>query len=288
MNITTAKAAILLTAAVGLGAASLANAAAGDAPRVLEVRDFAGRIEVDTSVGGPLRATVTPGTTGLGASVTPRGTDLVVDGDISNRRMSCHSRDGQREYRINGRTYAADQLPVLRVTGDSGIGVRIVRSAVEGRIGNVGGATLSTIGCGDLTVGNVRRDAEVNLAGSGNIALGNVGGDLELNLAGAGDVSVGTIGGRTEVNLAGSGDVRVARSGRDLDISIAGSGDVRVAAGESQTDVSIAGSGDVEMAGTAIDPSVSIIGSGDVRLVTIRGERRFSRIGSGSVREGSR
>jgi hypothetical protein len=287
MNITTAKAAILLSATLGLGAAGLANAAAGDAPRVLEVRDFVGRIEVDTSVGGPLRATVTPGPSGLGATVATRGTDLVVDGDIASRRMSCQMDDGRRVIRLNGRSYTPDQLPVLRVTGDSAIGVRIVRSAVEGRIGNVGGATLSTIGCGDLTVGAVRRDAEINLAGNGNMTLGNIGGDLELNIAGGGDVSVGTVGGRTQVNVAGSGSTRVARSGRNLDINIAGSGDVRVAAGESTTDVSIAGSGNVDMGGTAVDPSVSIIGSGDVRLAVIRGERRFSNMGSGRVREGS-
>lgn len=285
MNATTTKAAILaVAAAAALCAATLARAQGEAAPRVLEIRDFAGRIEVDTSVGGPLRATVTPGSGGLGATIAARGVNLVVDGGLSDRSMRCDGEDGRQiRLRANGRTYSREELPVLRVTGGPGIGVRIVRSAVEGRIGPTGGATIGTVGCGRLAVGRVRQDAEISVAGSGDLELAGVGGDLELNIAGGGDSRIGPVGRQARLNIAGSGSVALDRAGAGLEISIAGSGDVTVAGGEGPVQVSIAGSGNVEHRGVAVDPSVSILGSGDVSLRAVRGERRFSSMGSGRI-----
>lgn len=284
MNTRTTRLLLIATALGGLGVASIASAQTPARPNVLEVRGFVGRIEVDTSVGGALRATVTPGRDGLGARISQRDRNLVVDGGFEDTyRMSCEGSGDRMRVSINGRTYRLDELPVLRVSGSPGIGVRTIRSSVAGRIGPVGGVTLAQSGCLSLVVGDVRGSAEVSAAGSGDLRIGSVGDRLEVSLAGAGDVAAGRVGGSTKINIAGSGNVVVAQPGRDLSVALAGSGDVEIAGGEARTEISIAGSGDVRFGGIAIDPSVSILGSGDVTLGATRGERAFSRLGSGSV-----
>lgn len=284
MNTRTTRLLLLATAFGGLGIASIASAQAPATPNVLEVRDFIGRIEVDTSVGGALRATVTPGRDGIGADISQRDRNLVVTGPHRNTsRMSCQGSGDRMRVEIDGRSYRLDELPVLRVSGSPGIGVRTIRSSLAGRIGSVGGVTLAQTGCLSLVVGDVRGSAELSSAGSGDLRIGTVGNRLEVALAGAGDVTVGRVGGSTKIDMAGSGDVQVAQPGRELSVALAGSGDVNVAGGEARTSISIAGSGDVRFGGTAIEPTVSIVGSGDVTLGATRGERSFTRLGSGSV-----
>lgn len=284
MNTRTTRLLLLATALGGLCIASIASAQTPARPNVLEVRGFVGRIEVDTSVGGALRATVTPGRGGLGARISQRDRNLVVDGGLEDSyRMSCEGSGDRMRVTIDGRTYRLDELPVLRVSGSPGIGVRTIRSSLAGRIGTVGGVTLAQTGCLSLVVGDVRGSAELSLAGSGDLQVGSVGNRLDVALAGAGDVTAGRVGGRTGIDMAGSGDVTVAQPGRELAVALAGSGDVEVAGGEARTSISIAGSGSVRFGGVAIDPSVSILGSGDVTLGAVRGARSFSRMGSGEI-----
>lgn len=287
MNTRTTRFLLLATALGGFGIASIASAQTPAPPNVLEVRGFVGRIEVDTSVGGPLRATVTPGRGGLGAQISQRDRNLVVEGSLGNSyRMSCDGSGDRMRVQIDGRSYRLDELPVLRVSGSPGIGVRTIRSSLAGRIGSVGGVTLAQTGCLSLVVGDVRGSAELSLAGSGDLRVGSVGDRLEVSVAGAGDVAAGRVGGTTRIDVAGSGDIQVAQPGRELSVAVAGSGDVTVEGGEARTSISIAGSGNVRFGGVAIDPSVSIIGSGDVRLGAVRGTRSFSKLGAGEISVG--
>lgn len=269
-------------AAASVLAAPLAAAAAPDlaGARLLEIEGFAGQIEVRTRPDAAFTVDVQPGRS-LTAEVARRGDTITVRGPLGRGDNSRCSRDGSdARVVINGRTHAMADLPRLVVTGPDAMGLRIKRSLVSGTVGNVGGATLGLMGCGDLTLGDVARDLELSLAGSGDLRAGRIGGNVEASIAGAGSTALGAVGGNTKVNVAGSGDVDIA-SARALEASIAGSGDVRVRGGVGRLSVSVAGSGNVRHDGTVIDPSISIVGSGEVSVARLQGQPRVARMGSG-------
>lgn len=278
-----------LNAAQATGQATAQTSASG-AATVLEVRNFVGRIALDTAPGRPVAASVTPGAGMPDAQVQRRGRDLVVTGGWSDRDLSqvtCRGTGDAGEVRIAGRWLRIADLPVIEASGPVAMGLRARRTMLTGTAGAVGGATLDQLGCGALVVGDIAGGLEASLAGSGSIATGAVGRDVEISVAGDGSVNAGPVRGRSNVNLAGSGTVRLAGVGGPVDISIAGSGRVALGAGEAPLSVSVAGSGSVVFDGTAVDPSVSLMGSGRVRVASVRGTPSVSRMGSGTFESGS-
>jgi hypothetical protein len=298
-------AALISTAAV----VSVAQASGVDmvGARLLEIDGVAGQIEIRTSPGAAYRVEIIQGAK-MSANLERDGTTLRIKGPLgTNTRSNCNNRGqggiNSNVMTINGSRYGAGDLPRIIVTAPDNMGLRIKRSLVEGRVGNVGGATINHSSCADLTLGNVARDldanvsasgnfaagniggrVEANIAGSGDVRLGNIGSNLDLNVAGSGDTNIGTVNGRADVNLAGSGDVEIAAVSMEAEVNIAGSGDVDLRAGRSQLRANIAGSGNVRHAGTVISPEISIVGSGDVRVARLEGQPRVSRMGSGTFR----
>ena len=301
-----------LGAGIGLCAALLLGsqpvAAQGDTQaRLLELDGVVGQVEIRTSPGAAFNVQVTPGAK-LSATTERDGITLRVKGPIQrSMRTNCSSytQNGQRveEIKIDGVRYKAEDLPRIVVTGPSSMGLRIKRSLVRGKAGDVGGATITMIGCGDFELGNVARNLELTIAGSGDFRTESVGGDLtaslagsgdnqtgpvkgniKLDLAGSGDISIGTIGGRSKINLAGSGDVRLGQVQNDLEINLAGSGDTLIQGGRSRLEANIAGSGNIRHGGTVIDPQINIIGSGDVSAAKLEGSPRVTKLGSGGFK----
>jgi hypothetical protein len=299
------RAAMLVVATTVSGASAIAQTT--PQARLLEFHGVAGDIEVRTSPGAPFNVEIIPGRR-MSATLERDGITLRVKGPLeTNFRSNCNNwrntASSQNVMTINGERYSPGDLPRIIVTGPDDMGLRIKRSLVQGQVGNVGGATISHVACGTLSIGNVARDLEANAAGSGDFSVGNVGGRLEANLAGAGDVTIGSVNGdleinaagsgdsrirgvrgRAEINVAGSGDVEIISVGRALGVNIAGSGDVTLGSGQSELAASIAGSGNVRHNGTVINPSVSIVGSGDVIVARLEGQPRVSKMGSGDFR----
>ena len=91
----------------------------------------------------------------------------------------------------------------------------------NGRFGAVSARTAS----GDVTVGEVERDAEVKVA-SGDVRIERVGGSLKAQTA-AGDISTGAVDGSANVKTA-AGDISLSEVGHDVAVTSA-SGDVHVA-----------------------------------------------------------
>jgi hypothetical protein len=305
----TVKHGLGLGAGIGLGAALLLSfqpvAAQSDGQaRLLELDGVVGQVEIRTSPGAAFNVQVTPGAK-LSATTEREGITLRVKGPIQGRmRTNCSSytQNGQRieEIKIDGVRYKAEDLPKIIVTGPSSMGLRIKRSLVQGKAGDVGGATITMIGCGDFSLGKVARDLELTIAGSGDFRTESVGGDLKaslagsgnnqtgpvkgnlkLDVAGSGDTTIGAIGGRTAINLAGSGDVRLGQVQNDVEINLAGSGDTYIQSGRSRLEANIAGSGNIRHGGTVIDPQINIIGSGDVSAAKLEGSPRVTKLGSG-------
>jgi len=301
-----------LGAGIGLGAALLLGfqpvAAQSDGQaRLLELDGVVGQVEIRTSPGAAFNVQVTPGAK-LSATTERDGITLRVKGPIQrNMRTNCSSstQNGQRveEIKIDGVRYKAEDLPKIVVTGPSSMGLRIKRSLVSGRAGDVGGATITMIGCGDFSLGKVARNLELTIAGSGDFRTESVGGDLnaslagsgnnqtgpvkgnlKLDLAGSGDTNIGSIGGRSEIDLAGSGDVRLGQVQNDVEVNLAGSGDTYIQGGRSRLEANIAGSGNIRHGGTVIDPQINIIGSGDVTAAKLEGNPRVTKMGSGGFK----
>ncbi|MCA3694483.1 DUF2807 domain-containing protein [Aquidulcibacter sp.] len=308
----TRKQGLGLTFGIGLGAALVIGfqpvAAQTDGQaRLLELDGVAGQVEIRTSPGAAFNVQVTPGAK-LSATTERDGIVLRVKGPIQGKmRTNCSSynQNGRRieEIKIDGVRYKAEDLPKIVVTGPSSMGLRIKRSLISGKAGDVGGATITMIGCGDFALGKVARNLELTLAGSGDFRTESVGGDLnaslagsgnnqtgpvkgklKLDLAGSGDTNIGSIGGRSEINLAGSGDVRLGQVQDDVVINLAGSGDTFIQGGRSRLEANIAGSGNIRHGGTVIDPQVNIIGSGDVSAAKLEGSPRVTKLGSGGFR----
>ncbi|WP_085337938.1 GIN domain-containing protein [Aquidulcibacter paucihalophilus] len=308
----TRKQGLGLTFGIGLGAALVIGfqpvAAQTDGQaRLLELDGVAGQVEIRTSPGAAFNVQVTPGAK-LSATTERDGIVLRVKGPIQGKmRTNCssYSQNGRRieEIKIDGVRYTAEDLPKIVVTGPSSMGLRIKRSLISGKAGDVGGATITMIGCGDFALGKVTRNLELTLAGSGDFRTesvggdlkaslagsgdnqtGRVGGNLKLDLAGAGNTNIGSIGGRTEINLAGSGNIRLGEVQRDVSINLAGSGDTFIQGGRSRLEANIAGSGNIRHGGTVIDPQINIIGSGDVSAAKLEGSPRVTRLGSGGFR----
>jgi hypothetical protein len=308
----TQKQGLDLGAGIGLGSALLLAfhpvAAQSEAQaRLLELDGVAGQVEIRTAPGAAFNIQVTPGAK-LSATTERDGITLRVKGPIQrNMRSNCsnYSHNGQRveAIKIDGVRYKAEDLPKIVVTGPSSMGLRIKRSLVRGQAGDVGGATITMIGCGDFSLGKVARNLELTIAGSGDFRTESVGGDLtaslagsgntqtgpvkgnlKLDIAGSGDTDIGSIGGRSEINLAGSGDVRLGQIQNDIEINLAGSGDTFIRGGRSRLEANIAGSGNIRHGGTVVDPQINIIGSGDVSVAKLEGSPRVTKLGSGGFK----
>jgi Putative auto-transporter adhesin, head GIN domain len=294
-------------AAAGSVSFATAQGVATAGARLLEVDRYAGQVEIRTSSGGAFNIEIIPGAK-MTAQVEREGTTLRIKGPLGpNVRSTCNSRGigaGRVEQMIiNGTRYEAGDLPRIIISGPDTMGLRIKRSLIRGSAGNVGGASIEHMGCGDFALGNVAQDldanitgsgdfqsgniggrVEANLAGSGDVSLGNIGNVLTLNVAGSGDTKVGAVAGKSEVNLAGSGDVEIASVAGVVDVNIAGSGDVDLRAGRSRLSANVAGSGTIRHGGIAIDPEISIVGSGDVIVARLEGRPSVSKLGSGEFR----
>jgi Putative auto-transporter adhesin, head GIN domain len=298
---------LALVSAAGIVGFANAQGVDTSGARLLEFDGIAGQIEVRTTPGAQFNIEIIPGRK-MTANVERDGTTLRIKGPLStNMRSSCNNwgnaSGAPGVMTINGTRYEEGDLPRIIVSGPDSMGLRIKRSLIRGRAGNVGGATIGHSSCGDFALGNVARDLEASISGSGNFRAGNIGGrseaniagsgtvtlgsvatDLELNVAGSGDTAIGSVGGKAEINVAGSGDVEIASVSRLTEVNIAGSGDVNLRAGRSELAVNIAGSGDVRHGGTVINPEISIVGSGDVIVARLEGSPRVSKLGSGEFR----
>ncbi|GBF59399.1 hypothetical protein PbB2_03097 [Candidatus Phycosocius bacilliformis] len=272
--------------------------------RLLELDGVVGQVEIRTSPGAAFNVQVIPGAK-LSATTERDGITLRVKGPVTDgMRTNCsnYTRNGRRveEIKLDGVRYGPADLPRIIVTGPSSMGLRIKKSLVSGQAGDVAGATITMIGCGDFSLGNVSRDLELALTGAGDFKVGSIGGKLsarvagsgdnqtgpvrgnvELDLAGSGNAKIGAVGGDVEINLAGSGDVELAQAQKALEINLAGSGNAWIKAGRSPLSANIAGSGDIRHDGTVINPQVNIIGSGNVTVAKLEGSPRVSKLGSG-------
>ncbi len=251
-----------------LGFQIVADQSDGQA-RLSQLDGVVGQVEIPTFSGAAFNDQVTPGAN-LSAVTERDWITLHVKGPVQrNMGTSCsnYSHNGQRveAIKIDGVRYKAEDLPKIVVTGPSSMGLRIKRSLVRGQAGDVGGATITMIGCGDFSLGKVARNLELIVAGSGDCRTQSVGGGLHASLANPRDYQTGPVKGNLKLDLAGSGDTFIQ-------------------AGRSRLEANIAGSGTIRHGGTVVDPQINIIGSGNVSIAKLKGSSRVTKLGSGGFK----
>lgn len=223
---------------------------------------------------------------------------VTIDGNINRnarrvRTLNCQgggnseppSRPGEGAYAsvpgISRVSLMDAPLIIIRGPRDANIGTN---GAVHGAIGRgANDVRLSSSGCGNWVIANVRGNTDVNIGGSGNIWTGATE-SLRINIGGSGDVRATTVK-DLRVRIGGSGDVDVQRAVGDVSISVAGSGNVEISEGRiNALQVSVMGSGEVEVGGVVNDVSATVAGSGDVVVHRVTGNVSQRILGSGKVR----
>lgn len=90
----------------------------------------------------------------------------------------------------------------------------------------VGALELRRTGSGDVSLREVRGDAQLRSVGSGDIRLDSVAGSVTAGDVGSGDLTFERVGGDVKVDSIGSGDLSVRDVGGGLRVRAQGSGDI--------------------------------------------------------------
>ena len=279
----------------GLGILSSGAANAQDSVRLLQVENFVGRIDLQTSNNPNIVVSVIPGRK-ANANMRQEGQTMRISGNFARiHNMNCNTRNGRAVLTINGTRYEAEDLPLISGSISSANGLRIINSELSGAIGNVGGVKMDISGCGDLVIGNIRQDLDASISGSGSLRTGDIGANAKIDISGSGDAEIRNIGNNLHLEVSGSGDFTAGNIGadakieatgsseitiaaaREIDAEITGSGTLTINGGRSHLTADISGSGDIIHKGTAISPVVEIAGSGDVKFSHIEGAARISK-----------
>ena len=285
---------ILLLGAAGLLFTSC-SADAGAPAKLLDVRQFVGIIEYKTDNKTPLKVEVVAGKK-LSANVRAISNGYTVSTNIGKiTDISCRGSGGGQDVKINGVYYKYDDLPKIIATGSSSDGLRIVESQVVAKIGDIGGVTINSVGCGDIVIGNVKHSLELSNSGSADFTVGNIGGsaivksvgagdvkignvksDLNLILNGSGDAKIGHIGGITNITSTGAGDIDL-ESAKSLFLTSNGAGDVEIKSGKGKINATLSGAGDLTYGGIAVDPQIESFGVGEIKLNKTEGAGNYQK-----------
>lgn len=181
-----------------------------------------------------------------------------------------------------GTPYEMDGMIGTIAAGDLDAPLRLEGHAIQARFGRLQSAKVTIAGAGQIAVGAVKENLEIESAGSGRFTAASAAA-AQIEMAGGGTVEIGPLQAGLDVEVAGSGNVRVAAVNGPVDIEIAGSGNVAIDSGRANPfSVEIAGSGDVTLRGEAVNPRVEIAGSGDVRVSSYSGTLDKDIMGSGN------
>ncbi|MHB8287015.1 MAG: GIN domain-containing protein [Caulobacteraceae bacterium] len=302
---------MLIGAIAVLGAAAAGGAHAEE----LRVEHAAARVVVIPEARSSISVTVQQGDRRLPeVTVRQEGGTVVVEGGLDRRIQGCeggvmhvqfvvpiHEYD-HRSVNVAGVglvPYAALPMITAHVPLDAKVGAS---GAVWGQVGATNSLTLSNVGCGDWSFGDVRGPLVAAQVGSGDFRGGNaptlhssisgsadlflktVGGLADTSVSGSGDVHIDHVNGPLHAGVGGSGNVTVQSVSGPIVARIGGSGDVKIAGGRAtQLSVDVAGSGDFTFAGTADAVTATVAGSGDVHIAHATGPVSKRVAGSGEV-----
>ncbi|HEV2362666.1 MAG TPA: DUF2807 domain-containing protein [Caulobacteraceae bacterium] len=272
--------------AVAAIAAVAAAAGSVQAAPLVRIRGAVARVVVIPEARNDIQVTVVRSNPRLPIRVRRFGESVFVDGDIGHRPLTCRHAFGHPAVTVWGRgDIGWEAMPqiVVRTPMDAHVAAG---EAVFGSVGRSDSLDLSSRGCGDWTVANVKGVMRLSLTGSGDARAGSAGA-ADLAVAGSGDVSVQTIAGGLTAVSTGSGDISAGQVFGRLNARVAGSGNIKALGGQvTFINAQIAGSGDVRFDGVAQTLTAQIAGSGDIRVARVTGNVERRVLGSGDVEVG--
>ena len=250
-------------------------------PKQLQINRFVGFVETIPANSSKIEVAILNNSK-IVPKIINNGDDVLIEGALkSGTNYSCDNKNGHLIIKFNGNEYSEADLPHLRISLPKDKSVGTWSSSLFGNIGDIKDGEISQLGCGDLSIGNVSNNLELNIAGSGKVNVGDIGGTSEINIGGSGNSLLGSLNGSSEINIGGSGSVQVKNQSARLEANIAGSGNVNVDNGGGDLNANIVGSGSVNHNGYVNNPDVSIVGSGSVNVHDVHGKANVSKIGSG-------
>lgn len=248
------KAALFASALTLTALPALAFGPQDYAAREVTVQDVVGRLEVKVDAGA---SKVTASVTGPDrwvqlVEVKKEGDDLVI-----------HQKDSPRDRRWRDK----DDWVTVTLTVPAGTKLEIDGFTGEGTVGDLRGAlSVGGMNSGTLNVGRVST-ASIGIDGSGDVKLGDVDRDVEVEINGSGSVVTGRTSGKTALEINGSGEITLAHANGPINAEINGSGDIRIQSGVADPlAVEINGSGSLLLDGVARNQSIDQSGSGNVRV----------------------
>lgn len=209
---------------------------------------------------------------------------LTVDGKLRRRVLSCRTgEEGRFDVNVSRVGWVRTaQIPVIEVRVPQHADVS-TGGAIRLHMARAQSAQVRIEGCGDADLEGVTDDADLRVSGSPNLRLYDVG-TATLSVAGAGDVTLGVVRTGLTVSIAGSGDLTASRVDGPTNIAVQGSGDVMIRDGHATVlSVAIAGSGDVTHNGEADRLDAAIFGAGDVRVHKVNGPVSRRVLGVGDI-----
>jgi len=266
--------------------AGLLAATGAAAEPMLEIKQAVARVTIVPEDRADILVQVARSNGAFPLSVSRKGDQVVVSGNLGWRSVNCNSMFGRRQVTVMGLGTVNDgNMPVLVVHTPRLVSVK-AGGAVFGSVGRGAGVTLANAGCGDWSVANQTGPLHLSLAGSGDVHAGS-GTTTEISLSGSSDVFMRAARGGLTARISGSGDVTADEVDGPLQANVTGSGDVKVSGGAvSDMKVVVAGSGDVQFGGVAQSLDASIAGSGDVSAARVTGLVAKHIAGSGDVTVG--
>lgn len=277
-----------MRALIGLTAAATAmiTAAAAQAA-TLEIDHAAVRITVIPEARADVVVRQVRGSAKAPITISSRGADAVVTGQLEKRIRGCDNDDNRPSVRLSsfGRLHR-DEMAEIVVRTPMDAKINIKGGVTVGSIGRSGSLELRKSGCSDITVANVAGRFMLRESGAGDMRIGTVGSG-EVTISGAGDVDMAGAQRGLDLRVSGAADVSIGKVSGPLTARLSGVGDIDIKDGEvGAMSATISGLGEIDFGGRAqsLDASVSGFGEISVREVTGPVTRRVT--GGGKVRVG--
>lgn len=264
------------------------SAPAFAAEPVLTLKNYVGKITVETSSGADLK--VTQKKRAGDVDVFSKSGDLTIDGGINDPDGDgCKGYYGKLSWSWSGKKTKnsdiggyenLDEFPNLTITGPENLMIVIENAIPFGDIGTISGADINIDHCGKLTMADINGPAKLTIRGSGTLDAENIE-SLAAVIKGSGDLSFETVG-DADLTIKGSGNVDFDTAA-SLNLEISGSGDVEADEVSGALFIQSAGSGDVSVDTVGEELTYTGRGSTDLSIDDISGRALIKVSGSGDV-----
>lgn len=316
------RATLTTTALMSVGLICLAHQAAANEAPVLNITNFVGTVDIQTSNVPSPHISNDPG---IAIRKTDKG--WTIDGRQNMRKVHCRSHNKQIKIRIGKKSLfrkdykTLDAFPHITITAPENVVLKVEKSALFGKIDRLGQADFSLEKCANLSIDTISGPAGFEMSGAGTIVIDKAGdvhlettgasdftaaslANLNAELSGASDISIKTLSGSANIEASGASDIALGRiagsldfegsgatdlqadyvGGRHLQIEVSGAGDATIKDGDvARLDIETSGTSDVSYGGRSMDASLETSGLADIRIHRPDGHLDKDKSGMGDI-----